>query len=211
MPNFDLERELDAGLVHEDPARAWTTYRGLERESRHRDVDPAHTMLSDLCRAHDDAWILTQNVDGLHRQASARNLVELNGNLRDISCIHCDWRERLETFDQLQPIPRCPACGAIVRPACALLGEPPIEEAMCAIERELEQGFDVVACVGTSGAAPLIEDILYQARERGTPIVDINYGESMLSRAANLRVPASPAVAIGRILDDFAAGRSSAA
>ena len=45
-PDFDLDRELDAGLVHENPARAWETYREIERESRLDAGDPAHEMLS---------------------------------------------------------------------------------------------------------------------------------------------------------------------
>ena len=202
-PGFDLERELDAGLVHENPARAWETYREIERESRMDSQDPTHAMLSHFCQAHHEAWILTQNVDGLHRRAESPNLVELNGNLRDPACIQCDWRASVSTFDDLPAIPRCPECGLIARPACSLLGEPPLEEAMCAIERELEQGFDVVACIGTSGAAPLINDILHRAHARETKIVDINLGDSNISRAANIRLPVSPSIGVQRVLELF--------
>ena len=44
--------------------------------------------------------IVTQNVDGLHRRAGSRRLVELHGDLASVVCVRCGWRGTREGFQQ---------------------------------------------------------------------------------------------------------------
>ncbi len=61
---------------------------------RMRDAQPnaAHRALA---RLEDEGALLgtiTQNVDGLHHRAGAREIVELHGALREVACLHCGQR-----------------------------------------------------------------------------------------------------------------------
>ncbi len=200
-PLFDIERELDFEVMTLDPTRAWRTFHTMERESRDAAPNDAHARLSAFCRARPGAWTLTRNVDGLHRRADTPNLIELNGNLRDLECIGCGWHESVVSFEGLEATPQCPSCGRVVRPRCSLVGEPPIEEAMLALERELKRGFDVVACVGASSNASFVADLLGETQARGTPTIEINPGESVVAHAAHMRLPVTPAVGIASVFE----------
>lgn len=66
-----------------------------------------HRALARLQRHGDVAGIITQNVDGLHQGAGARDVVELHGSLDRVVCLECGdltAREHLEVrLDELNP------------------------------------------------------------------------------------------------------------
>jgi NAD-dependent deacetylase len=69
-----------------DPALVWEWYdwrRGLVARCR---PNPAHEALAELERRIPDFRLITQNVDGLHRKAGSRRLVELHGCLWRVRC-----------------------------------------------------------------------------------------------------------------------------
>ena len=200
-PLFDIERELDFEVMAHDPARAWRTIRTIERESRGAAPNDAHARLSAFCQSRPGAWTLTRNVDGLHRRADTPNLIEINGNLRDLECTACSWHESVVSFDGLDATPHCPSCGRVVRPRCSLVGEPPIEHAMRTLERELATGFDVVACIGASSDASFVADLLGKTRERGIPTIEINPGMSVVAHESHVRLPVSPAIGVASVFE----------
>lgn len=53
----------------------------------------AHRALARLEDGGAVAGVLTQNVDGLHRRAGSRRVVELHGSLREVRCLECGMRE----------------------------------------------------------------------------------------------------------------------
>lgn len=63
----------------------WSRFRAAGPNDAHRQV----TALQDS--GHVEA-IITQNVDGLHQAAGARDVIELHGNLNDIVCLNCEER-----------------------------------------------------------------------------------------------------------------------
>jgi len=58
----------------------------------------AHTALSRLEAIGGLHWLLTQNVDGLHRRAGNRRLTELHGRLDRVVCLACRVRFPRERF-----------------------------------------------------------------------------------------------------------------
>jgi NAD-dependent deacetylase len=71
---------------------------------------------------------LTQNVDGFHRRAGSQQVLDIHGDLHDLECTRCDHRETAADYAGLEIPPRCPRCGAIVRPGVVLFGEELPEE-----------------------------------------------------------------------------------
>ncbi len=83
----------------------------------------AHQVIAAMEDAFDAVWTLTQNVDGFHRRAGSRHLIEIHGNLHCLICTRCDFREEVEDFVDLDVPPLCPRCDANVRPDVVLFGE----------------------------------------------------------------------------------------
>jgi NAD-dependent SIR2 family protein deacetylase len=59
-----------------------------------------HRAVADLQQAGLLHGIITQNVDGLHQAAGARDVVELHGALDRVVCLTCGARSTRETLDQ---------------------------------------------------------------------------------------------------------------
>ncbi|XP_049870201.1 NAD-dependent protein deacylase sirtuin-5, mitochondrial-like [Pectinophora gossypiella] len=66
--------------------------------------------------------VITQNVDGLHRRAGTRNLIELHGNLFKTRCTKC--KEVLLNYDN----PICPALSNVGPPDLNVMGSTVREE-----------------------------------------------------------------------------------
>jgi NAD-dependent protein deacetylase/lipoamidase len=130
-----------------DPERVWEFYGlrlGVLRAAR---PNPAHLALAQLERAGLVRAVVTQNVDGLHRAAGSRDVVEVHGTIATASCPRCGRRE--PDPERLLPLPRCASCGAVLKPDVVMFGEllPAAE-----IERatELAQGAALLLVVGSS-------------------------------------------------------------
>ena len=48
-----------------------------------------HELISNLEKNHEDVWIVTQNIDGMHQRAGSKNIVELHGSAWRLRCDHC--------------------------------------------------------------------------------------------------------------------------
>src|SRR5215471_17533161 len=107
-----------------DPGLVWRFYN--QRRSNLREVkpNPGHHALSRLeARLGGERFaLITQNVDGLHRAAGSRHVLELHGSLARVRCTGCDAVEDLPD-EALDALPRCRGCGALLRPDVVWFGE----------------------------------------------------------------------------------------
>lgn len=99
------------------------------------------------------AWVVTQNVDGLHQQAGSDRVIDLHGRLDQVRCMQCAYRLARQPFqtllEQRNPswslataevapdgdanlegldfsqfeVPPCPQCGRILKPDVVFYGE----------------------------------------------------------------------------------------
>nr|WP_208422625.1 NAD-dependent protein deacylase [Latilactobacillus fragifolii] len=96
--------------------------------------------------ANQKGQIITQNVDGLHTKARARDVIEFHGSLYRVSCQKCGQSVPYQAYlkDMYHQ-----DCGGILRPNIVLYEEPidptVIEQAIQAIEAA-----DLIVVVGTS-------------------------------------------------------------
>ena len=130
-----------------DPERVWEFY-GLRLEVlRAARPNPAHLALAELEQAGLVRAVITQNVDGLHRAAGSRDVIEVHGTIATASCPRCGRRE--PDLEQLLPLPRCADCGAVLKPDVVMFGE---LLPAAAIERatELAQEAALLLVVGSS-------------------------------------------------------------
>jgi NAD-dependent deacetylase len=158
-------------------------------------------------RHFSSVWTLTQNVDGFHRRAGSENVLEIHGDLHRLTCTHsrCLWRREIETYNDLDDLPRCPECNAVVRPDVVLFGEMLPQKTLASLRIEREKGFDAVFSVGTSSLFEYIIEPIQRARESGIPTVEINPGETEVSELVDIRIKAGAAEALDAIWSSYLA------
>jgi NAD-dependent deacetylase len=151
--NVDPMEVAHIAVFRRDPARFWSFYGQRFATLRDKRPNPAHAALAELERRGIVDAVVTQNIDGLHRAAGTRDLIEVHGSIATSSCLACgagyeldDARARLEADPG--GVPRCD-CGEPLKPDVVLFGEY-LPEAALARATELASQADVLLCVGSS-------------------------------------------------------------
>ena len=109
----------------------------------------AHRKLFELEQADRLRGIVTQNVDGLHKEAGNIRVYEIHGNVHENYCMDCNASYPMETILRTEGIPRCKDCGGVIRPNVTLYGEP-LEKYVCiGALREITNA-DTLIVAGTS-------------------------------------------------------------
>lgn len=171
-----------------DPAAYWEVARVRWQSYVTAVPNPGHLALAALEAAGHLAAVVTQNVDGLHRAAGSRRVIELHGNGTSVRCLDCgaiearaDVQARLAT----ELPPRCLRCrGSHLKPQAVFFGEPlppaAIEEAYA-----LARGCDLMLVVGSSLAVYPAAYIPRQAQREGAPLVIVNAEPTPLDGVAD--------------------------
>jgi NAD-dependent deacetylase len=151
--NVDPMEVAHIAVFRRDPARFWAFYGQRFATLRDKRPNAAHAALAELERRGIVEAVITQNIDGLHRAAGTRDLIEVHGSIATSSCVACgaryelaDARARLEADPG--GVPRCD-CGEPLKPDVVLFGEY-LPEAALARATELASRADVLLCVGSS-------------------------------------------------------------
>lgn len=202
---YAIEEVLSGSMMRLRPEITWEYLIELERTCRGAVPNRAHQVIAAMEDHFAAVWTLTQNVDGLHRRAGSRQVIEIHGDLHVLICTRCDYREEVEIFTHLDLPPLCPRCDAIVRPDVVLFGEDLPVEKLALLQREVARGFDLVFSVGTSSVFPYIASPVLRARGAGVPTVEINPGLSEVSDVVDLRITAGAALALGTLWDRYLA------
>lgn len=149
-----------------DPAMVWQFY--CERRKRHSTVfpNPAHFALAKMEEALGDRFFLcTQNVDSLHELAGSKNVVHMHGRLMQTRCSREGCRTKPFDDERLYlsyaEIPKCPECGAMLRPHVCWFGEVPYS-----MDRIFEQLriCDLLLSIGSSGVVEPAASFVRMAR-----------------------------------------------
>lgn len=117
-----------------NPEKVWHFY--AVRLELLADAEPnrAHRALAELERRGFLRAVVTQNIDLLHERAGSRDVVEVHGAIRTASCPRCAARYPLSEVRSLLAegggVPRCPACGTIIKPDVVFFGELLSEQAI---------------------------------------------------------------------------------
>ena len=194
-----LEIALSSEMLQRRPKLTWRYLLGIEEQSRACKPNAAHTILTSLEQRLPRSLILTQNIDGLHRQAGAERVVEIHGNLRELRCVRCDFRSVLRDFIGLPTPPACPQCQGLLRPDIVMFGESLPHAPFIKLQSELERGFDLVVVIGTTAMFPYIARPVLVAKSEGISTVEINPTQTDLSDVVDMKLRAQPAYALSKI------------
>jgi NAD-dependent protein deacetylase/lipoamidase len=194
-----IETLLSGTMLRDRPELTWKYLHQIEAACRGAEPNRGHQILAALEQRLARVVVFTQNVDGFHRAAGSSNVIEIHGNLHDLRCTRCPWRDHVADFAGLAVPPRCPECAAIVRPEVVLFGEALPHGPFNRFEAELARGFDVVFSIGTSALFAYVARPVLVARSEGIPTIEINPGETDLSDVVDIRIKATAKTALKAI------------
>ena len=170
-----------------DPQLVWNFYNARRANVRTVLPNAGHFALVKLEeRSSDRFTLVTQNVDGLHRVAGTRNLLEIHGSLYRTRCTACR-----EVVDQglvtLAALPEC-HCGGMLRPDIVWFHEA-LPDDVWEAAQEAASECDVLLVVGTSAvvhpAASLIP-IAKRTHAPGATVIEVNLTRTEASEYADI-------------------------
>jgi NAD-dependent deacetylase len=197
--SMPIERALSGDILCDHPELTWKYLARMEKTCRGIRHNRAHEVIVEMERHFERVWTLTQNVDGLHRRAGARNVIDIHGDLHRLRCMRCLHRQTVEDYSGLTFPPRCPKCPGLLRPDVVLFGEPLALERLMILFTELDDGFDLVFSIGTSSVFSYIAEPVRMAAQFGRPTVEINPGVSEVSDLVDIKLNMRAAPALDAI------------
>ena len=198
---FRAEELATVEAFMDNPSLVWEWY--LYRRELMSDVEPnaGHFSLVEMERHYPDFTLITQNVDGLHRRAGSKNVLELHGNIARNKCFNCnrpyEGKISLEDGD----LPRCD-CGGKIRPDVVWFGEMLPENA-------INGAFD--ACgraqlflsVGTSAIVHPAASMPIAAKRNGAYLVEINLEPTPLTEYCDFSLHGRSGEILPIIMDEL--------
>ncbi len=211
----------------QDPGLVWKWYLWRMHLIANARPNPAHYAIARIEKLFPEFLHITQNVDGLHREAGGKKFVELHGHIFDGKCRFCGKLYPAEEFSRIYPfaskeflrtisedelkeeifrrvdegeLPLCPNCGEIVGPGVVWFGESLPEDALNRAFAFAE-GCNVFIVVGTSGVVQPAASIPLIAKKSGALLVEVNPQETPLSPYCDFVFPESASSALPKLLE----------
>lgn len=184
--NFRAEDLATPEAFERDPRLVWEWYNWRRELIASKKPNEAHYALARLEARTQHFHLITQNVDGLHRQAGSNKLYELHGDIWKVRCISCG----LVTENRDVPLsllPHCRACGALLRPHIVWFGEP-LDQQTLAQSFHAVESCEVMMIVGTSGLVYPAAMLRPSAQTAGAFVIEVNLDPTPHSSAADLSI-----------------------
>lgn len=205
---FDPAEVAHIDALRRDPVRVWEFYARRLEALAEAAPNEGHRALAEL---EERGWVravVTQNVDGLHRDAGSREVVEVHGSLREAECIHCGVRVPMADALAQLPLPPCPECGELLKPAVVMFGEllpaPSIDRA-----QRLAAEAGLLLVVGSSLEVHPVAALPGETLAAGGALAIVNRGGTPWDSRADLVVDAGAgetlcalAAALGMVEED---------
>ena len=170
-----------------DPELVWRWYRWRLGICRGCDPNPGHEVVAAIERSAGSFLLATQNVDGLHRRAGSRAVVELHGGIDRQRCTACARVEGISAVAAPEdaPLPTCSRCGALARPHILWFGET-YWPGVLARATAAAEAADVCLVVGTSAQIWPPVQLALHAQATGAFLIAVNPQLTHLSQAADV-------------------------
>lgn len=185
-----------------DPKLVWDWYAWRRELVSRVEPNAGHRALVELERWSERHLatfaLITQNVDGLHRQAGSQRVLELHGDLFAIKCYQCGLTA--QSWNTQASPPPCPCGKSWLRPDVVWFGEPlpntTLQEAEEAAARST-----IFLSVGTSSLVYPAAGLPYSALRNGATVVEINARPTPLSSHAHFTLRGAAGKMLPRLLE----------
>jgi NAD-dependent deacetylase len=123
--------------------------------------------------------LLTQNIDGLHQQAGSSHVIEMHGSIWKVRCTGCGAITTDHPIE-LPILPKCPACGKLLRPHVVWFGEMLDKDILDAAE-SATRTCDLFMVIGTSALVQPAASYPFMASQRDVPVIEVNKEHTPIS------------------------------
>lgn len=153
-----------------DPVKVWQWYDYRRTKLKKVEPNPAHYAIAGFEEHFGSFTLVTQNVDGLHKRAGSKNIIEMHGNIWNV--IDTVTGEVVENFEApMTEFPPVNEKGNLIRPGVVWFGEmlPPgaLEASLTAA-----QNCDLCLVVGTSAIVQPAASIPVYAKRAGATVLE---------------------------------------
>jgi len=172
-----------------EPTLFYNWFRPLANRIINAAPNTAHIALAELEDAGYLDAVITQNIDVLHQKAGSKNIIEMHGTLRTLSCTQC--YHQLESAPFLKPfvergtIPHCPDCSAILKPDVILFGEQLPQRAWLKAQNTA-RNCDLMLVIGSSLEVLPVAGLPMQTLDRGGHLIILNQTPTYLDVRADI-------------------------
>ncbi len=171
------------------PERFFAWFRLLASQIFNAEPNVAHKALAELESPTREVTVITQNIDVLHQKAGSKNVVEMHGSVRTMSCTQCfrkyETRFFIQDFIENGNIPKCPNCSGILKPDVILFGEQLPQAAWFDAQRAARQ-CDLMLVAGSSLEVLPVAGLPMQALDRGAHLIIVNNTPTYLNVRADV-------------------------
>ncbi len=186
------------------PQRFYDWVRSLVNVILSAEPNAAHLALSRMERSGWLQSVITQNIDLLHTRAGSQRVIEVHGNLREMTCISCYSVYEAQRF--IYPFvldgraPYCPKCGGVLKPNVILFGEQlPVREMMAA--EQAAALCDVMLIAGSSLEVAPVCDLPVKARRHGAALIIVNFDATSMDSVADVAIHGDVASVLPQLAD----------
>lgn len=219
---------------HQSRQRYWAGAHVGWKSFSEAQPNQGHLALAAMEQAGIIEGIISQNVDGLHRQAGSAHVVDLHGCLDRVVCLNCgqqfdrsDVESKLSSLnpwlDELAEVilapdgdavvtnyasmllPECTVCGGMLKPDVIFFGEYVPPKIFTAASNLIKRS-DVLLIAGSSLVVNTGIRLLEQARRQRLPIVIVNRGETKGDKKATLKIEHGTSDVLGSLALSLGAG-----
>ena len=159
------------------------TYGNFHGQIREAKPNPGHYALAELEALGILKCVITQNIDGLHKKAGSKRVLEYHGSVNAVRCVSCGSRFAWDEISLDKLPPRC-KCGAFLKDDVVHFKEPIPSDVMEESEKEALT-CDLMLICGTSAVVYPFANLPRMARFHASRSI---LGLDMLGPRSNVKI-----------------------
>lgn len=203
---FDPFEVASLTVFRHHPLKFYEWMRSLASEIYRAQPNAAHYSLARLEQNGYLDTLITQNIDLLHQRAGSKNVLEVHGSLRTLTCTSCyttfDAHDYIQPYLKSGQIPYCPRCKSVLKPDMVLMGEQlPVKTWLKA--QQACKACDLMLVAGSSLEVLPVAGLPMRALENGAHLILINHSQTYLDVRADIVLHDDVAEIIPRIANEI--------
>lgn len=199
--NYQITDVATPQAFARDPELVWEFYNWRRDLISKVTFNSGHEALVSLEKQTNEFTLITQNVDGLHREAGSKKLLEMHGNLWEVKCAECG-EVTLDRSPNMGKLPKCSKCRGLLRPNVVWFGESLDPDIMHKVVKA-SKNCDLMLIVGTSGSVQPAASLAYQAQAEGALVVEINIEQTPQSGRMDFVLHGPAGKLLPMLVEDF--------
>ena len=179
-------------LLSEEKQRlSWE--RNIELHSLLKNIKPnlGHMFVEKITSLQKNNFLITQNIDGLHQKSGVpkNKIIEIHGSAIEAACLECEAKQNILDFhDAIKfegPLPKCTACGGVVKVATISFGQPMNEMDMMHASKIVEES-DLMIVMGSSLKVLPAGKLPNLAMQSGSKLIILNREKTRYDQSADI-------------------------